>query len=127
MTRKKGEKGEEDYIVKQLAPLLKDRHPYVKAVRIEYSYEDFNGHEPPEPGVKKFSPESQAYFKVKCPYRECVKGGHDLNEAISKVFKKRETEASGEVVCMGWQDRERIGSHNCRLKMVYKVKVTYID
>jgi len=130
MARKRKRKGTENYGViesEHLAPLMKERYPHVDSLTIEYSYVDFNEHQPPAPGARSFPPDSRAFFKIKCPYRECVKGGHELTEAISNMLRNREPEDSGEVVCMGWQDRERIGSHRCRLKMIYNAKATYID
>jgi hypothetical protein len=96
MARKRKGTGKEKYGViesEHLAPLMKELYPHVGSLTIEYEYEDFDGGQPPAPGARNFPPDSQAFFKIKCPYRECVKGGHDLTKAISNMLRNQKIQA----------------------------------
>jgi hypothetical protein len=106
---------------------IKERYPQVAGFALELAYVDPDGWSPTRvvPIVRK--PQDKAYFKFTCPQRECVRGGHDLTTVIKTLIHDGEHEASGEMVCMGWQDQERVNHFRCLWMLQYKVTVTYHD
>ena len=46
-----------------------------------------------------FSPDSAAFFKVACLNRDCIDGGFDLNQVITKMVRNRREKAKGDLSC----------------------------
>jgi hypothetical protein len=107
------------------ALFMRERFPSLASLSIHMDFEnpDWGGN--PSPMQQHFGPEDKAFFEVQCPHWECIKGGFNLLDAVSKLVNGRLKEATGTITCQGWQDRERIGSHRCLLKMNYKLTATY--
>ena len=108
------------------AETLKKRFPQLSRLKIDMSFEDYEEEkDSPSPKQEEYGPDSKAFFELKCPYTECIDGGFKLSAAVSEMVTKNETEASGTIVCHGWQDRERFRQYQCQLKMNYKITATY--
>jgi hypothetical protein len=69
--------------------------------------------------------ELKALFHIACPFRECVTGGFYLDPAVRDVVRAQATSASGERVCQGWENLERVGKHRCWLKARYEIQIKY--
>ena len=115
---------------KDRAQLIKDKFPVLASLSIDMAFEYPDWGVNPNPNQENFGPEDKAFFEFQCPDRECIrgkKGGFNLSDAVSKLVKGHLEEAQGTIICQGWQDRERIGSHRCLWKMKYKITATYVD
>lgn len=107
---------------------LKEDYPQLAKLTVDMSFKRYSG----DPDVRNlnpqqeiYSPESKAFFELKCPFRECVDGGFNLFAAVSKMVANGETEASSTITCQGWQDENRIGKHRCWLEMNYNITASY--
>ena len=107
------------------SPLLKEKYPEVTDLMVEMSFKDPDGECNPEPRQVKFSQESKAFFKIECPYRECVSGGFDFSSDIDKLVTSRLDKLDGTITCPGWQDKERINKNHCFLKLDYIISAKY--
>lgn len=107
------------------SPLLKEKYPKVSSISVEMNFKDSDGMGDPKPDKKEFSRESNAFFKIECPYRECVSGGFDFSSDIDKLVTSGLDKLDGSITCQGWQDKERIGRHHCFLKLNYTISVKY--
>ena len=106
------------------ARTLKEEHSGVSSIAIDLNFEDIDvwpGN--PAPKTLTFKPEQKAHFHMPCPYRECVWGGFNFSEGVREAIKSPSNEATGRVLCQGWQDEERINKHRCLLVANYKVTV----
>lgn len=108
------------------ALLIQDKFPMLASLSIDMAFENPDWGSNPSPKQKDFGPEDKAFFEIQCPDGECIKGGFNLSDAVSKLVNGHLEEASGTIICQGWQDRERIGQHRCLLKMKYKITATYV-
>ncbi|MDD5327471.1 MAG: hypothetical protein PHY02_06615 [Phycisphaerae bacterium] len=97
------------------SPSLKDRYPQVTDIRVEMKFKDTDGGSSPESKQEKYSQESKAFFKIVCPYAECISGGFDLSPAIDKLVASHLNKLDDTIICQGWQDEERRGKHHCFL------------
>ena len=107
------------------AGYIKDRYAQVKSLSFHLTYVDPDNSYPSCTEIRTRDPSHSAHFKLRCPHRECLYGGHDLTDIIHDMLTNRESEQSGSVVCQGWQDRERLYRHRCLLALDYKVSATY--
>jgi hypothetical protein len=108
------------------ARFIKDKFPMLASLSIDMAFEEPDWGGNPSPRQESFGPESKAFFEVECPYIECISGGFNLSNAVSKLVNNRLNETSGTIICQGWQDQERVGQHRCLLKMKYKITATYV-
>lgn len=99
--------------------------PNVSHITIKITFSDFDAHTNPEPQMLSFSPHSSAFFEIECPFWECVMGGFDLGVEVNNCVASKSTNYNGEKTCSGWQDRERINKHSCRLKAIFEIEVEY--
>jgi hypothetical protein len=109
------------------ALLIRERFPSLASLSIHMDFEnpDWGGN--PSPEQQHFGPEDKAFFEVQCPHWECIKGGFNLLDAVSKSVNRRLEETTGTITCQGWQDQERVGQNRCLLKMKYKITATYLN
>jgi hypothetical protein len=107
------------------SPLLKEKYPQVGDITIDTSYKDYDMKDGPEPQQIKFAQESKAFFRIECPYRECISGGFDLSAAIDELISSHMDKLDGTITCQGWQDKERVNKHRCFLKLNYAISTTY--
>ncbi len=99
--------------------------PNVSQITIKAAFIDFDERTNPEPQTLLFFPESKAFFEIECPFRECVMGGFDLSIEVKNCIASKSAIYNEEKTCSGWQDRERINKHSCRLKAIFKIEVEY--
>lgn len=105
-----------------------DRYTEVSSVEVVLTRTDPNPHlQPggPSTDTRTLSPGSSALIEVGCGNRECTKGVHDLSEVVRDMAAEREEARTGQMVCNGWQDEERVGSHRCLMQLDYTVTIAY--
>lgn len=107
------------------APYLESEHPGVEEIAVYLEFTDPDGMGHPKSKDQTFSSGSRANFAYPCPFRECIGGGFNLRKIVSDTVARHLQEASGRVVCQGWQDRERINKHHCLLECNYRISVVY--
>lgn len=107
------------------AHTVSEEFPNVKQVHIHVKFQAPSWGSSPEPAEWSYSPSSKAFFEMECPHRECVIGGFDFSSTIRTSVKSKLSSATGEILCQGWQDRERIYKHKCLLKAQYIICVDY--
>lgn len=115
-----------DWAEESRAGTISENYPEVRSIEIKANYTPEQSWEC-EPGSKNRSylPESKAYFKIDCPFRECIAGGLNIDSEVRAMIRSRiETKASKES-CDGWQDESRIGRHKCFLKWDYSISIKY--
>jgi len=104
---------------------IAERFPGVKRILIRLRFEDIDRHCNPEPRELEFDPTSTAFFELKCPLYQCVKGGFNFSAPVAEMNRTRQLRSKGHSVCQGWQDRERINKHRCLLTAHYEIQVGY--
>lgn len=108
------------------AGYIKDRFPKVASIKIERNFVDFDTDEhfskDPEWNVPLTA---YALFEIECPMYECVDGGFNLTDIITKMIKNKLTHKKGSFTCQGWQDQERVGKHKCMTKLLYEINIEY--
>ncbi len=107
------------------SPLLKEKYPKVTSISVEMSFKDSDGKCDFESKKEIYSQESKAFFKIECPYRECVSGGFNFSFDIDKLVTSHLDKLDGTITCQGWQDKERIGKHRCFLELNYTISAKY--
>jgi len=109
---------------------IKDMYPKIKELTIRLRFPDPDPVDP-DPArrlsekVRNFGPHDTAFFEFKCPLIECVDGGFNLTDSVSQLIEKKQPESSGERICQGWQDEERINKHRCLCKLNFTISATY--
>jgi hypothetical protein len=130
MRKKKDQKQvqlEYEYMLKTITPAVKTSYPELKTLEGVLVFKDpdhLTG------DIRKeiaFSPESKAWFEIKCPYRECIGGGFDLSMEIRDMIASKQKEVIGKKVCQGWQDQERVNQHHCYCEMNYEFRAEFSD
>ena len=109
------------------APLIERWFPNLSGLVIDMTFKNPDWGKDPRPRQRSYGPEHRAFFEIECTDRECVSGGFDLSKAVSQLVSSGNTESSGTITCMGWQDVERVGQYRCLLEMTYKITATYVD
>jgi hypothetical protein len=71
------------------------------------------------PRVVNFFPGSYALFRIDCLSKECVEGGFDLTQVITKMIKNRRESEKGELGCEG---SSPYADHSA---IVYEVAIQY--
>ena len=71
------------------------------------------------PRTVNFFPGSYAFFRVNCLSKDCVDGGFDLTQVITRMVGKRKVAAKGELSCEG------NGSSAEHSAIVYEVSIQY--
>ena len=107
------------------SPMIKDEFSEVAHIRISLTFKDFDERKGPVPRELNYSPESRAFFELKCPYWECVMGGFNFSAPVREAVRARLACPKGTERCPGWQDRERINKHGCYLKAHYEIHIQY--
>lgn len=103
---------------------LKEDYPQLENLTIDMSFKTHDDWcENPNPKQEVYSPNSKAFFGLKCPLRSCVDGGFNLSAAVSKMVANGETKTSGTITCPGWQNTRR--KHRCLLEMTYSITASY--
>lgn len=129
MTKKKKTAEQRAAEIKHLrmmtAGFIKDRYPFVKTIQLCLEFHDSESGREESKETRNLLPEHSALFELPCGYWECVQGGFDLGAPIDTMLTKRQPSISGELVCQGWQDRERIEKHRCLRKLIYRVNAEY--
>jgi hypothetical protein len=110
---------------RQNSPAIRGAFPGVKAVRINLTFEDPDKLGDPQPKQFKFGPDQKAFFYIPCAFRECVRGGFDLDAAVRDAVRTQTASVRGEQDCQGWQDPERVDQHRCWLKARYEIEIEY--
>lgn len=106
---------------------LKERYPQVSSIKIDVHFKDADVWPgDPDPKVLNFAPEQKAFFLMRCPYRECVRGGFDFSSGVQEAINSPSFSSEGRVTCDGWQDEQRINRHRCSLAASYKVSVEHL-
>ena len=117
----------QEYLRAQLRMAYKDvqyRWPNVDKLSLVLTYTDENSH-PVSTDTKTLEPHHSAFIWFRCQDYECVNGGFELDNVVLNMIRDGRTEATGEIVCQGWQDRERIGQHRCFRELHYAIKCSY--
>ena len=104
---------------------LSDQHPSIKTVHCHFRFVDPDAMADTIERNGTWGPTQESPWIMKCPYRECINGGFDLGPVLSDAASKNETEVNGMVACQGWQDRERIGKHQCLCELIYNLQIEY--
>lgn len=107
------------------APTIQDEFPEVTHIRIDLTFEGFNERTGLQRHQLNYSPQSPAFFELKCPYWECAMGGFNFSTPVRRAVRDRLSELKGTEKCPGWMDRERMHKHGCRLKAHYEVHIQY--
>lgn len=110
----------------QMAGKLGERYPKLRMLSFEFKYHDPDGMVQDSTQRMAWGPDQQALFEFKCPYWECVSGGHDLGAPIRAMLQDSKAELSGKLACQGWQDQERVGKHRCWCELTYTIKAEYV-
>lgn len=105
--------------------LLREKYPEVTGLVIKMSFKDYDERSNHKPEQMEFSQESKAFFKIACPYYECVSGGFDFSSAIDELVTSHLDKLDGTITCQGWQDKERINKNQCFLKLDYTITAKY--
>ncbi len=107
------------------SPLLKEKYPQVADIIVEMIFKNPDSGGNPKLEPMEYSQESKAFFKIECPYRECVSGGFNFSFDIDKLVTSRLDKLDGTITCQGWQDKERINKHGCYLELNYTISAKY--
>jgi hypothetical protein len=92
--------------------------PEVASIVISMTYRQ-KGLSKSLPRIVNFFPSSYALFRIDCLSKECVEGGFDLTQVITKMIKNRRESEKGELGCGG-------GSPNAdHSAIVYEVAIQY--
>ncbi|MBC5825805.1 MAG: hypothetical protein GIW99_01950 [Candidatus Eremiobacteraeota bacterium] len=70
-------------------------------------------------------PQFSADFSFDCCNKECVEGGHDITDEVADAIRHKRPTVSGERVCEGWQNEERVGSTRCHCLLRYTARIAY--
>lgn len=106
--------------------LISERFPDITLIEVKAHYTpELSWHGKPGDWNRAFKPSDKAYFKSRCPWRDCVAGGLDLDSQIRSMIDEHAYEKSGHDCCRGWQDESRIGRHECMLGWDYTISITY--
>jgi len=114
-----------DYFLEQASGFIKDKYSYIDEITFNFSYHDPDGLAKDSKETFHKKPDSYAYFKFECPYRECINGGFDLTIEVIEMLKTKKEEITGRKLCMGWQDKERVGQHHCWCELTFKINAKY--
>lgn len=102
-----------------------DHFPNAKTLLFNLTFVDPDHQVSPIHKNLSYGPQQPAFFEFDCPYWECVDGGFNLKDVVHSMFRDKKAESCGELRCMGWQDRERVGRHRCLCTLKYRVTMEY--
>lgn len=86
-----------------VTPALRARYPGLDSLQVDFEFSDQGGFLP-SPQVTVFHPPAPAYFCFACPYSDCD-GEFDLTKPMDLAVSSRETQACGQVRCVGMRHR----------------------
>lgn len=109
------------------AERLGDKYPNVDTLALSLSIRAPNNEHEPTMNGRSFGSDARAYFRFKCKNVDCVDGGFDLTEAVDTMVKGHRAEASGRLVCQGWESRALVGQRRCLYELNFKAVATYRD
>ena len=108
------------------SPSLADRYEGLKALEVALEYFDPGAQR--RMGNIKYTvnlANAKSAFSFHCPNSECVGGDFDLSQEVAKAVANQEEEASGEMCCQGWQNKNTIESLRCNHVLRYTLTMTY--
>lgn len=103
---------------------LSECYPGISQVQISIEFDSSESFCVLEPQQHFFGPSSKADFEVKCRLRSCVGGVFDFSYGVREAIKSESGSASGQIICHGWQDLERINQNHCRLIANFNISVS---
>ena len=115
----------DNHFEKQFCKTIKEGYSGVSKIKLFFRYHDNDNMVKDSDKEIVIIPESTAFFKFDCPYRECIDGGFDLTIEVTDMLKSHKNIISGQKICNGWQDKERINIHHCLCKLTYKIEAYY--
>jgi len=68
---------------------------------------------------------ARSVFRFGCENPECVRGGYDLSDVVSKAVKNRSSSVSGDLSCRGWRSRTTINDIPCGKVLRYSITLGY--
>ncbi len=98
---------------------ISTHYPNVEGIVINMMYSQTTGLNKSLPRTINIAPDSYAYFRVECLIKDCIEGGFDLTQPITKMISKRSKTSKGELVCEGEGSSERHSS------ITYEVAIQY--
>jgi hypothetical protein len=105
---------------------ISEYFPDVQSIEIKAHYTpEMTWHGEPGDKVRSYTPTSKAYFKMDCPWEDCVAGGLDLASQVRTMIREKVELKSDRTFCDGWQDESRVGRHKCLLDWSYSVSIRY--
>jgi|APSaa5957512535_1039671.scaffolds.fasta_scaffold29284_1 hypothetical protein len=112
------------------AGFIKDIYPELKEINFEFKIENPDGlsispNYKPSYSKSKRLPQHSACFQFECKDRECVNGGFNLTKEIKNMIQVHKLESSGQLICQGWQDPQRINQHHCLIELNYIIRILY--
>ena len=107
------------------AKTMAEKYPNVEQITVNMNFKDQDGFKAPEERTITFLSDSRAHFDLDCPYRECIGGGFNLTDIISRMISVGQSELADKLNCQGWQDLERLNKYHCLLELQFKITVQY--
>ena len=108
------------------SPTLAERFEELRALTVDFSYLS------PE-GVSRNRQikytvnieKARSVFRIECLNHDCVGGDYDLTELLAQAVDQRQTRATGEMCCQGWQDKDSIDKVHCHHKLAFTLALEY--
>jgi hypothetical protein len=105
------------------AGLLSECFPEVSDMVIQMTYYGKRVNPASMVRTVNFWPSRHAYFNMDCMIKECVDGGFDLTQVITRMIKKHERLGRGELTCKG-----RIGNRASQHAHIsYDITINYSE
>jgi len=96
-------------------PQIRARYPSLDSLQVEFEFSDL-GKFVPSSQITVFHPSAPAFFCFACPFGDCD-GEFDLTNAIDLTARSGQSQASGEVCCVGTRHRAAA----CTLRLEYSI------
>ena len=68
---------------------------------------------------------AKSLFRFHCPNAECVGGDFDLSADLANAVAARQKEATGELICQGWNRKTSNNKMPCHHMLRFKLNVGY--
>ena len=101
------------------AGFVEAQFPEVAGIVISMIYTQ-SGIQKSIPRVVNFFPGSCALFRIDCLNKECVDGGFDLSQVITRMIRNHKEAAKGDLICEG---NSTSANHST---IVYDVAIQYM-
>jgi hypothetical protein len=102
---------------------LSSAFPAVESVRIELTFQDESSQQPVRQ-LHALYPAAPAYFEFSCPHGDCD-GALDMNEIMSAMLKRSESNADGTLRCPGFRAGPGMTKRPCSLDAFYRIAAQY--